>query len=346
MASCLEFEGKAVEDAVRQASETLNIPKGKLKYTIISHGSTGIFGLVGVKKARISVTLPKGEEGRSGSRPARKDRMEDIDAETAASVSSLVREAFNLGEEEEDTAEEPPRRAENPPRKKEPEKTHEKPANSRRRRRPDRAREKAPAGPREKSVEKPAPAAVEEAAEPLPEAVPDTPPEPARPISAEDIEQAVTVGRTVLQRIIDFITTDATISVAQMEDRILFNVAGGNAGVLIGKRGQTLEAIQYLVEKIVNKHNDDRIRIQIDVEGYLDNRRTSLEELARRLAEKTRTTGRPSTMGQMNAHDRRIVHLTLKDDSAVRTQSIGDGFYRKLVIFPKKSNPRRKRPAR
>lgn len=287
MASCYEFEGKAVEDAVQKASESLNIPKGKLKYNIISHGSSGIFGIVGVKKAKISVALPKDAKPNQERRPKNRhqsvpsteteercDAKDDpLEIDTAESVTSLVREAFELDES------------------------------------------------------------------------PSTPAKTDRPFIAEDHKPAIDIGHKVLQQIIDFITNGAEITVEEMEDRVLFNVQGGNAGVLIGKRGQTLEAIQYIVEKIVNKNNGERIRIQVDVEGYLDNRRANLEELAQKLAERTKTTGRPSTMGQMNAHDRRIVHLALKDETDVRTQSIGDGFYRKLVIFPKKNQPRRKRPA-
>ncbi len=97
------------------------------------------------------------------------------------------------------------------------------------------------------------------------------------------------------------------------------------------------------MEKIVNKHHKERVRLQIDIEGYLENRRTRLRSLAQRLAEKAKQTGKPSTISQLNSHDRRIVHLSLKDDSDVRTQSMGDGFYRKLVIFPKrKKNPKKK----
>jgi spoIIIJ-associated protein len=272
MSSCLEFEAKAVDKAVEKASETLNIPIEKLQYNIISYGSSGIFGLVGVKKARICVTVPdhvnakaapsvpdhpdnQVREDANGDADVDvlEDRLDDFDDTTSERVASLVEEAFGL--------------------------------------------EKAPV----------------------------------------DLEsEALAMGKEALRRIIDFITTGADISVEAGEDRILFNIEGGNAGVLIGKRGQTLEAIQYLVEKIVNRQSDKRIRIQIDVEGYLNNRRENLKSLARKLSEKAKSTGKPATIGQMNAHDRRIIHLTLKNDQGVRTQSIGDGFYRKLVIFPKK----------
>lgn len=152
------------------------------------------------------------------------------------------------------------------------------------------------------------------------------------------------LGRTVLQRIVDSITTDAKISVDENMERILFSVVGGNAAILIGKKGQTLEAIQSLVEKIVNKHNNnDKIRIQVDVEGYLETRKANLEKLATRLADKSKRIRKPISLGQMSAHDRRIIHLALKDDPEVRTKSRGEGYMRKLVIFPKKHNSQRHR---
>jgi spoIIIJ-associated protein len=120
-------------------------------------------------------------------------------------------------------------------------------------------------------------------------------------------------------------------------------VSGGNSAVLIGKRGQTLEAIQYLVEKIVNKNRKGRVGIHVDVEGYLEKRRIRLQRLAVRMAEKVKSTGKPSAIGQMNAHDRRIVHIALQDDNRVRTQSKGEGFLKKLVIFPKKNSSSKQR---
>jgi len=146
------------------------------------------------------------------------------------------------------------------------------------------------------------------------------------------------LGRSVLQRIVDAIASDASITVEEDSDRISFNVACGNAAVLIGKRGQTLEAIQSLVKKVVNKHNnnDKRIRVQVDIEGYLETRRVNLERLAARLAEKSKRIRKPISLGQMNAHDRRIIHLALRDDPDVSTKSSGEGYLRKLVIFPKK----------
>ena len=146
-----------------------------------------------------------------------------------------------------------------------------------------------------------------------------------------------------MQRIIDAITSDAKISVEENSERILLNVACDNAAILIGKKGQTLEAIQSIVEKVINKHNNNnnRIRIQVDVEGYLETRRTNLEKLAARLADKSKRIRKPISLGQMSAHDRRIIHMALKDDPGVRTKSRGEGYMRKIVIFPQKNNLQR-----
>jgi len=155
-------------------------------------------------------------------------------------------------------------------------------------------------------------------------------------------DDAAEIGRLVLQRIVDTITADAEISVEENAERLCFSVNGGNAGILIGKRGQTLDAIQTIVEKAVNKRNENRIRVLVDIEGYLEARKENLENMAIRLAEKSKKIGKPISLGQMNAYDRRIVHIALKDFPEVLTRSRGEGPLRKLVIFPKKqSSPRR-----
>lgn len=312
MPSCKEFEAKAVDQAVEKAAQTLNIPKDKLKYNVISHGSSGIFGLVGAKKAKISVTLPEEgapeKNGRGRKRNRRKATASStVDMPTSESVSSLLRETFgdDAEAETEDDRESESEIAET------------------------ESEDSAPAEVEEAPPSEPAPVS-ESAAAPKSEPAPDPPAE----IDPEVLAQATDRGRDVLERIVDLISSDAAISVVSEDGGIRYNVAGGNAGVLIGKRGQTLEAIQYIVEKIVNKQAEGRVRVQVDVEGYLDNRKANLEELAQKLADKTRKSGKPSSLGHMSAHDRRIVHLALKDDADVRTQSVGEGFYRKLVIFP------------
>jgi spoIIIJ-associated protein len=94
---------------------------------------------------------------------------------------------------------------------------------------------------------------------------------------------------------------------------------------------------------MINKKSNNRIRVVVDVEGYLEKRKNNLQQMASRMAEKAKRTKKPVTIGQMNAHDRRIVHIHLKDEKGVRTQSIGDGYFRKLMIFPKKQGGSKKK---
>lgn len=265
MPSQMEFEDKDVELAVKKATKKLCIPAEKLKYSVISYGSTGIFGLVGAKKARIRVTVPESLTQKPKKlRPAPQPEPDDL---SGRETDSELSEALT-------------------------------------------------------------------APEPAPEMTPENP--------TRALDQAtLQAGRDALQQIVDAITTGACISVQTESEQILFNISGGNSAILIGKHGQTLDAMQYLVEKIINRQNDDRIRVQVDIEGYLKNRKDNLKQQAESLAEKVKSTGKPASVGQMNAQDRKIVHMALKDDPAVRTQSIGSGLYRNLMIFPKKNSKKK-----
>ena len=162
-----------------------------------------------------------------------------------------------------------------------------------------------------------------------------TAPEPLEREKNEEVtSESKALGLNLLQRITSLISENAKISVNENSEGVLFEIECTEAAILIGKRGKTLEAMQYLTEKIINKHNEGRVHVQVDVEGYLDKRKKSLEALAVRMAEKADRSGKTTTIGQMSAYERKIVHLKLKDDSRVRTQSRGDGFLRKLVIIP------------
>ncbi|MDY6790673.1 MAG: RNA-binding cell elongation regulator Jag/EloR [Thermodesulfobacteriota bacterium] len=152
----------------------------------------------------------------------------------------------------------------------------------------------------------------------------------------------IKTGMDVLQKIVDSITDDAKIEIQQRKNKTVFNVVGGNSALLIGKRGRTLEAIQLIVDKAINKKNEKRSRTRVDVEGYVEKRNSYLKSLAKRLADKCKRFGKPVSVGEMNAHDRRIIHITLKSDKEVGTKSKGEGILRKIVIFPKKSSYQKK----
>ena len=152
---------------------------------------------------------------------------------------------------------------------------------------------------------------------------------------------AMSVARDLAHEIFKTMGVEAELSEKTVSNQSWINVKVAEPGILIGKRGQTLEAIQYLADKVVSKQCGKGNRVIFDVEGYVESRKTELKDLAARLASKALKTGKPSTMTRMNAHDRRVVHMSLKKNRAVRTQSVGDGYYRKLIIFPKKKSTRK-----
>ena len=119
-------------------------------------------------------------------------------------------------------------------------------------------------------------------------------------------------------------------------ESIVLEVKGNDLGILIGRRGETLASLQYLVRLIMAHHQKARVPITIDVEGYKQRRYRALRELALRLAQKAKSSGRSVTLEPMPADERRIVHLALSVNPDVTTQSIEEGEVRKVVILPRK----------
>jgi spoIIIJ-associated protein len=119
-------------------------------------------------------------------------------------------------------------------------------------------------------------------------------------------------------------------------ESIVLEVKGNDLGILIGRRGETLASLQYLVRLIMAHHQKARVPITIDVEGYKQRRYRALRELALRLAQKAKSSGRSVTLEPMPADERRIVHLALSVNPDVTTQSIEEGEIRKVVILPRK----------
>lgn len=235
-----EFEAKNIKEAVAKACKKMKLKEDELRYEIISHGSTGIFGLAGVKKAKIRLKTDHPQ-----------NNLKERAKKEKKTIQTIEKDAVDLAE------------------------------------------------------------------------------------NALIDENAVQMGEEILKRIVHTISENASIHIDKKPERIDFNVKGKKAGILIGKKGQTLEAIQLLVEKIVNKHNKSRIRVQVDIEDYLKNRRENLRNLAKKLSEKAKLLNKPMSLGQMNAMDRRTVHLALKEEPGVKTISSGKGYIKKIIIFPK-----------
>jgi spoIIIJ-associated protein len=317
-----EFSGKDVDAAVRTACDTLSVSKKALKYEVISTGASGIFGIVGRKDAIIKVTLPQNNA------QASEKEMEGI--------RSMVDEAF--GQDTRVTGpsdKEKPGPADNDSSvKTEPGPSRNKPVQPR-----NETVEK-PVEPKpEAVVEKPVSADLRPASEETePASSPEKTAAPEPPPVVEVTQESIDLGLETLQKIADLITEGAKVEAETHRDHLTLKISGGNAGILIGRKGQTLDAMQFLTDKIINRQSEARVRVKVDVEGYIETRKSNLKHLAVKMAEKAKKTGKPATINQMSAQDRRIVHLTLKDDNRVRTQSMGDGYYRRLVIFPKKKN--------
>jgi spoIIIJ-associated protein len=147
----------------------------------------------------------------------------------------------------------------------------------------------------------------------------------------EKREEAAKVLRDVLERM----GVDAEVSAFDDGERIILDAHGSESGLVIGKKGATLDALQYLVGRIVFKKPGEGGMLVVDAEGYRGRREDSLTDLARRLAEKAVRSGRPVPVEPMSAHDRKIVHTTLAEHPEVTTESEGEGPARRVVIFPK-----------
>jgi spoIIIJ-associated protein len=126
----------------------------------------------------------------------------------------------------------------------------------------------------------------------------------------------------------------AQVEIFRRKDNVLLNINGKDLGVLIGKRGQTLDAIQYLVNLAVNKNYQEKERIIIDVEGYRRRREETLRKLAIKLADKVKRDKRKEVLEPMSPHERRIIHATLQGNKDVFTYSEGEDPYRHVIISP------------
>jgi len=145
-------------------------------------------------------------------------------------------------------------------------------------------------------------------------------------------------AQAALKGLLEHLDMEARVDLKEDEERIYLNIQGDGGGLLIGRKGQTLDALEYLVNKMVHKNQEGKKRIVVDTENYRTRREDSLVKLAQRLGEKARQLGRPVTISPMNAHDRRIVHLALQNDRSLRTRSEGTGLYRKVIISPDKKS--------
>jgi spoIIIJ-associated protein len=160
-------------------------------------------------------------------------------------------------------------------------------------------------------------------------------PPPSGPRAGESPEAAH--ARELLERITAEIGARCTVEVEESEDELLAVCTGGDLGALIGRHGQTIDSIQYLLNAIVYRDRDDRKPIVVDASGYRARRRAALEAIAQRSAEQASATGKRIELEAMSAVERKVVHEYLKEDPEVETASEGTEPNRFVVILPRRS---------
>ena len=146
------------------------------------------------------------------------------------------------------------------------------------------------------------------------------------------------VAREFLEKVFKAMNLTVTmdIKVIEEEKTMEINLSGDEMGLLIGKRGQTIDSLQYLVSLVVNKESEDYLRVKVDTENYRERRKATLEELAKNIAYKVKRTKRSVSLEPMNPYERRIIHSALQNDKYVTTHSEGEEPFRRVVVSLKK----------
>ncbi len=316
--SSYESTGKTVQEAISEGLNKLGLSIGEVQVDILDEGSKGLFGLFGSKMARVRLTIKEDETrdtasifadslssydaGRSApapreSRPARSKPARKPKAETATEAKA-------------EPAAQPqaaPREEAKPARQRAP-----KPA----------AQVQEPKAPKAERAPKPPRKPREKAP-----AVPATPAEQKDPATLEGQVQSFLQELTTLMRV--------PVSVHVLTDEegnIRVTMEGDAQGILIGRRGETLDALQYLTGLYLNRGKDDYTRVTLDSEGYRAKREDALVRLANRMANRALRTGRRVSLEPMNPYERRVLHSALQDHEGIATHSEGEEPNRYVVI--------------
>ncbi len=374
MSEFREFQGKSLDLAIEEACRHFELDRGKLEIEIISGGSSGIFGLVGVKKACVKAR-PRGDfRKHEADRPAPVSAPEatpvaapaasaEAPAPAAQKSRNKSRErgpSRGKGESRPDSRPEAATRPEPAPqRRPEPQPEPAAPAADL----PALAEEHRPA------VSSPAPSLAPPQSLPLTrspsrmaaeeeadhEAGHET--SPALGLAEADLDDEDLHGadeltvdpqlaedtvREVLLKVLAPIVENPTLKFSREGGRVdVFIDDEENSGLIIGREGQTLAAIQYLVNRIVCRKLQATVRVQIDTGDYRERQNDGLRRLATQLAERVKRFGRPQSTKPLSSYHRRVVHMALQADAQIQTRSKGEGPMKKVLILPKRRPPQR-----
>jgi len=301
-----EATGRTVEEAISAGLTTNGLSIGDVSVEILEEGSKGLFGLFGSREAKVRLTLKGEENPLSGTH----DLFRDSLAEKGASRPRKQA---------------PPPAAVQKPEviREEPRASQEQPARQRKPRKPVHEAE----APAEPAAEKP----VRAKRPPRPV----TPMEPVEPAPQAESGTPQGIAQQFLQDVTGLMGVPVAVHVSRDEEgNVLANMQGDVQGILIGRRGETLDALQYLTSLKVNHNREEYVRVNLDSEGYRQRREDALVRLANRMANRAKRTGRRVRMEPMNPYERRILHSALQSSPGIATHSEGEDPNRRVIITP------------
>ena len=312
-----ESSAKTIEEAISAGLEHLGVSIGEVTIDILEEGSKGLFGLFGSRLAKVRLTLKEQEEEESLwsslTRETEKPVQESRGREDSARKEQPKREA--------------PKKEAVKPEAKRPEAKQE--TQAERKPAEKKPAPKAPAKEPQFQSKESRPAV----AKPAIPAAPATPVEPAVPAPQADPATPEGKAQQFLQTLTTLMGVGVSVAVSRDEEgNVLVNMQGDTLGILIGRRGETLDALQYLSSLIVNKGSEQYIRVTLDTENYRAKREEALTRLANRMASRAIKTGRKVVLEPMNPYERRILHSALQANEAVTTHSEGEEPNRHVVI--------------
>jgi spoIIIJ-associated protein len=331
--SAYESSGKTVEEAITAGLEKLNLSIGEVKVDILDEGSKGLFGLFGSKLARVRLTVKEVDEADSANVFAGSlDRYDASQASRAAEIQAASEKQQRQQAQPQRPPVQPPRKplAEKPAAARpaarimmDEEEAPERTSRAPRAPRPPRAKAAAPAAPD-------APMNTGDLAAPMISVVPARPVVPAVQLDPATLEGNV---QRFVQELTQLMSVNVSVSVRTDEEgNIRVNMEGDPLGILIGRRGETLDAMQYITALFLNRGKDTYTRVTLDSEGYRAKREDALIRLANRMASRAVKTGRRVTMEPMNPYERRILHSALQNHPGIATHSEGEEPNRHVVI--------------
>ena len=175
----------------------------------------------------------------------------------------------------------------------------------------------------------------EEALESQAESAPEAPLPSAKIEASAPSLEILMEAKEIVSELLRLMNMPAEVKV---REEGLLEIMGDGTGLIIGKHGQTLDSLQFLLNRIVNKSRQEPVYITLDTEGYRARHVNYLKSMALKMGQKARRTGQSVSLEKMNPYDRRIIHLALKNENGLNTKSIGEGIYKKVVIVPRKAS--------